>query len=142
MASSTSRHKSLTPRAAWVLPTVIACCVAAVITGAYALNGMFGDSEPRAASTHSSGGLAVTAPSTSPFRVTPDQLVDNAQLIKPLEDLDKGDRVLFRERVCLWQGWNKNINTSTITCTGKTLKVATARLTPLEQKTPLGGPRP
>jgi len=62
-------------------------------------------------------------------------LVANAKRIKPLEDITKGDRVIFRGQVCIWQLWNGNLNTSTIKCPGRNrLLTQTARLTPVELK--------
>ncbi len=72
---------------------------------------------------------ATPAPTTT-------DLVQRAAEVKPLEDIKKGDRVLYQGHVCRWQLWNLNINTSTIKCTsGKAFQIQTGRLTPVELKT-------
>jgi hypothetical protein len=61
------------------------------------------------------------------------ELIANAKRIKPLEDIDRGDRVIFRGQVCTWQLWTRTINTSTIKCPGRSrFQTQTARLTPVE----------
>lgn len=63
-------------------------------------------------------------------------LVARARQIKPLEDIHKGDRVLYQGSVCTWQLWDKDITTSTIKCPGaKAFQIQTGRLTPVELKT-------
>jgi hypothetical protein len=67
---------------------------------------------------------------------TPEDLVANALAVKPLEDIQKGDRVIYQGHVCRWILWNKDINTSTIKCPGqKQFQIQTGRLTPVEKKT-------
>jgi hypothetical protein len=61
--------------------------------------------------------------------------VARARQVKPLEDIQAGDRVLYQGHVCTWQLWNGSINTSTITCPGqKSFEIQTGRLTPVESK--------
>lgn len=64
-----------------------------------------------------------------------DPQVAAALKIKPLEDLQKGDRVIYQNHPCIWLAWNKNITTSTIRCTGDSFQIQTGRLTPVEKKT-------
>ena len=53
--------------------------------------------------------------------------------MKPLEDIEKGDRVIYQEHVCVWLLWDRNINTSTIRCRGQhAFQIQTGRLTPVE----------
>jgi hypothetical protein len=80
-----------------------------------------------------SPGNSTSARVASPSPSAGDELITNARKLKPLEDIQKGDRVIFRGRVCVWRLWNNNINTSTIKCPGKNLfQTQTARLTPVE----------
>ncbi|HST84222.1 MAG TPA: hypothetical protein VLL08_20975 [Kineosporiaceae bacterium] len=86
---------------------------------------------PKGASSTDSG------PSNDLTRSTedPSGLVANAKRIKPLENIEKGDRVIFRGQVCVWQLWNGNLNTSTIKCPGRNrFQTQTGRLTPVELK--------
>jgi hypothetical protein len=77
--------------------------------------------------------VATSTPTPSP---TPEDLVANAKRIKPLEDIKKGDRVIYQGHVCHWLLWDLNINTSTIKCeTGKAFQIQTGRLTPVELAT-------
>lgn len=84
------------------------------------------------------GGLPADAAPNASKQAPPPRdaaLVANAKKIKPLENIQKGDRVIFRGRVCIWQLWNRNINTSTIKCSGRNrFQTQTARLTPVELK--------
>jgi hypothetical protein len=70
--------------------------------------------------------------STAPVNPPPDP-VAAARKVKPLEDIEKGDRVLYRAKVCIWRGWNGSISTSIITCPGDDeIRIQTGRLTPVE----------
>lgn len=68
--------------------------------------------------------------------------VEAARKIKPLEDLKKGDRVLYGGDVCRWQEWDESISineatisSSIINCPERDdLAVPTARLTPVEHR--------
>ncbi len=72
-----------------------------------------------------------------------DDLVANALKIKPLENIERGDRVIFRGKVCAWQMWNRTINTSTIKCPGRNVfQTQTGRLTPVELKRGTRSPEP
>jgi len=128
----------------WI-PRIIFSYVALVmiaggLTLIWILMGSGSDGSPRnpAAVSLPSGTPPDPAPTGRGKAATPkaggrSDLVANARKIKPLEDIEKGDRVLFRGRVCTWQLWSKNINTSIIKCPGRELlQTQTARLTPVE----------
>lgn len=78
------------------------------------------------------------SPTSQPLVSTPPNvdLVAAAMKVKPLEDIQKGDRVIYQGHVCRWQLWDLNINTSTIKCASrKAFQIQTGRLTPVELAT-------
>jgi hypothetical protein len=129
---ATSRHKIHNPRADWVLPIVILFTLAAVIIGVYLVTGMLND-DPRAGSTQPRASTQPGAGAVVPPTLSREQMLDNARRLKPLEDLEEGDRVLYKGRVYTWESWHKSIDTSRIrSVTGKEFEVPTGRLTPVE----------
>ncbi len=58
--------------------------------------------------------------------------VASARLVKPLVELEKGDRVLYQDQLCTWKDWHAGITQSTITCGELTFDTETAKLTPVE----------
>jgi hypothetical protein len=134
--ASVGRHSDNAPGAllTWI-PRVIATYVALVlIVGGLAFGWVLmgsGGSKP------SKGPPIVSTATSGDLTRSTDEpaLVANAKRIKPLEDIKKGDRVIFRGQVCVWQLWNGDINTSTIKCPGRNrFLTQTGRLTPVELK--------
>jgi hypothetical protein len=128
-----ARRQAEPPPTGWIMPTVITFSIVAVMVAGSVTYSMFDGDDPRAGSTLPSAGTTTSVPSTGPTSLSPADLIDNARQIKPLEDIVRDDRVIYRGAVCRWRQWNKDISSSTIKCPGRAqFKVATARLTPVE----------
>ena len=129
------RHSDREPRTllTWIPRVIIGYVALVLVIGGLTLGWVL---------MRSNSGSALTSPSvtqtgtpSSPARAVSEEsvLVANAKKVKPLEDLERGDRVIFRGRVCIWQLWNNSINTSTIKCPGRNpFQTQTGRLTPVE----------
>jgi hypothetical protein len=123
------------PNTQWILPVVTTFSIAAVLIALVVIYSIVDDGAPRAVSTTASTGIAVvgSTPTGGPTSVPRSPLIDNALRIKPLEDSQRQDRVIYRGVVCRWLRWDKSIATSLIKCAGKKeFRVATGRLTPVE----------
>jgi hypothetical protein len=58
-----------------------------------------------------------------------------AMAIKPIEDLQANDRVVYQNRLCQWRSWGRSKDTSMINCSGRrSFQTQTFRLTPVEMK--------
>jgi hypothetical protein len=132
-----SRH-SANPSYNWAL-LVVAAFVAVILLGAGAyLGDIFRSSDPPQSLTpiHAPVLLPAAPPRPTPTPSPSADLVAAALKVKPLEDIHKGDRVIYQGHVCRWLLWNLNINTSTIKCAaGKAFQIQTGRLTPVELAT-------
>lgn len=103
--------------------------------------GLSGDEEPsidsasaeRPAPTVTETLPAVTMPSIE----QPVDPVEAARKIKPLEDIEPGDRVLYQGSLCVWDEWAGDIDVSVITCDDETFEIQTGRLTPVELRSDL-----
>lgn len=92
---------------------------------------------PPALGTPTSTSKVTTKPSVArvqPIASSEDTAIAIARELKPLENLDEGDRVLYQDRVCTWQKWGKRMTTSTIECAGLTFTTDTMRLIPAERR--------
>jgi hypothetical protein len=104
---------------------------------------------PTPTPTPAASASATSTPAPSKTKVA--DPITLARHTKPLQDLKKGDRVLYegavkpgvavdptdpRRVVCTWVLWNKNIGSSLIKCGAHTFLVPTGRLTPVEQLDP------
>lgn len=131
-------HSSANPR--WLIIVIIAAgllLIACMIALVFTLTGGHHSQAPTAPVTPDQTPIArtYTGPATEVTSV-PKDLIARAKQIKPLEDIHKGDRVLYQGHVCTWQTWDKDITTSTIKCPGeKAFQIQTGRLTPVELKT-------
>lgn len=123
----------------WILPVVIVCSLIALVVGAVVIDRIFSEDTTVKTPVFDQPTHPVSAPSTRRPTPTPtvEDLVAKAMKMKPLEDIEKGDRVLYQGHTCRWMSWDKNINTSTIKCPGeKAFQIQTGRLTPVEMRTP------
>ncbi len=128
-------------------PTVLAAAVAvAVILVAGVLGfalGMAVDSDPatgRATDAEDRSSQTGSAPTTEPTDATSSAApgpLDQARAVKPLQSLERGDRVLYDagtdRPLCTWLEWpGSTIATSLIQCGEETFEVETGYLTPVE----------
>jgi hypothetical protein len=138
----------LHPRVLAVLVTVLAVTLLGFLVA------RMGQASPRppSASASRAGRTAHPSPTTVTVRVTvgaaggSSDLAVAARRLKPLQDLTRGDRVLFEGRVlpghgmagdqhrrlCTWLQWGGSTSTSTIQCDGQVFQTSTVKLTPVE----------
>jgi hypothetical protein len=138
------RHKGEDPFADKAVIAFIVVTTIIIVAALFVLRSHLDDEvvsvSVRTVTTAPSVDITTIAPVPSPSATpvvgggTHVDLVAAARLVKPLEDITKGDRVLYRGQVCRWLSWDLNINTSTIKCaTGDAFQIQTGRLTPVEQ---------
>ncbi len=137
----TRRHRAERSPRPWIRPTLIVLASTALIAAAAVGDHLLSQdattprapvTRPLGQATHPERTISSPRPTPSP---TPDPLVRDALGLKPLEDIESGDRVIYQGKVCTWQKWDGNINTSMIKCPGeKAFEIETGRLTPVERK--------
>ncbi len=127
------------PRIITFVASLSALAILAGIIGVYAV--LKGDSLGVANRRDDHRVSATLVPSTPSRAMNPipdrpgDDLVERARKTKPLEDISRGDRVLYQGHVCTWLSWDRNINTSSIRCPAAVaFTTETGRLTPVELK--------
>lgn len=143
--STYRRPRHIEKERRWELPLILAGIMTLVVIIGLAVWAFLpgkssivaGDPADVAISTTTSTTTAGPVPSDATPTPTEqkDDLVAQAREVKPLEDLDPGDRVLYQEHLCYWRAWMGSVSTSKIECTeGDPFQIQTARLTPVERK--------
>lgn len=141
MATRERRHRNETPpRRGPIGPMICTGLILATLVSALVVAALADDAPQEGTHEAAPTTQTATTPGTTP---TPEattttspteDLVVSAQRIKPLEDIEKGDRVIYQGDVCTWLKWEGDINVSTIRCEERTFDIQTGRLTPVEHK--------
>ncbi|MGN6131125.1 MAG: hypothetical protein ACTHOK_12370 [Nocardioidaceae bacterium] len=72
---------------------------------------------------------------TATVTATPSTRVATAQMTKPLDQLARGDRVVYNMHLCRFERFVTGVDVSLISCTGGSFQVRTVQLVPVEAST-------
>lgn len=139
MASSVPKSRHKATGSAVRHPVMMVAILPILVLGAIAIDQLASDDEPTATKTPLVSTTAPRTPATTSAptpSATRDDEVAKAFAVKPLEDLQEGDRVIYESKVCRWLSWDQSISISTIKCPRESeFAIQTARLTPVEPRT-------